>query len=63
MTHAMPVTSKQRQKDEKERKKEGRKEIFYLAKHSTYFIYGYMVKDHSDSAEGKPLPPIHGYSF
>ena len=31
--------------------KEGRKEVFYLTTHSTYFIYGYMhmVKDYSDS--------------
>ena len=29
--------------------KEGRKEMFYLTVHSTHFIYGYMVKDHSDS--------------
>ena len=27
---------------------EGRKG-FYLTMHSTHFIYGYMVKDHSDS--------------
>ena len=42
---------------------EGRKEMFYLTTHSTYFIYGYMasdmVKDHSDSEKGNPLPP-HG---
>ena len=25
--------------------KEGRKEIFYLTKHSTHFIYGYMASD------------------
>ena len=36
---------------------EGRKEIFYLTMHSTHFIYGYMVKDHSDSEKGNPLPP------
>ena len=46
----------------KERKKEGRKEMFYLMTHSTHFIYGYMasdimVKDHSDSEKGNPLPP------
>ena len=23
--------------------------MFYLMMHSTHFIYGYMVKDHSDS--------------
>ena len=40
---------------------EGRKEMFYLTTDSTHFIYGYMasdmVKDHSDSERGKPLPP------
>ena len=44
--------------------KEVRKEMFYLTTHSTHFIYGYMasdimVKDHSDSERGNPLPP-HG---
>ena len=40
--------------------KEGRKEMFYLMRHSTHFILrlygvGYMVKDHSDSErERKP---------
>ena len=24
---------------------------------STHFIYSYMVKDHSDSERGNPLPP------
>ena len=24
---------------------EGRKEMFYLTKHSTHFIYGYMASD------------------
>ena len=45
---------------------EGRKELFYLMTHSTHFIYGYMasdmVKDHSDSERGNPLPP-HGLLF
>ena len=41
---------------------EGRKEMFYLTTHSTHFIlrlYGvrHMVKDHSDSEKGNPLPP------
>ena len=44
-----------------------RKEMFYLTTHSTHFIYGYMaskhmVKDHSDSERGNPLPP-HGLLF
>ena len=38
-----------------------RKEMFYLMTHLTHFIYGYMasdmVKDHSDSEKGNPLPP------
>ena len=42
--------------------------MFYLTTHSTHFIHGYMasdiimVKDHSDSETGNPLP-LHGYSF
>ena len=48
----------------------GRKEMFYLTTHSTHFIYGYMLKDHSDSERererererGNPLPP-HGLLF
>ena len=43
------------------RKKERKKEMFYLTTHSTHFIYGYMasdmVKDHSDSEKGNPLSP------
>ena len=31
--------------------------MFYLTTNSTHFIYGYMVKDHSDSEKGNPLPP------
>ena len=47
--------------------KEGRKETFYLTTHSTHFILrlfgvGHMVKDHSDSERGNPLPP-HGLHF
>ena len=34
-----------------------REKMFYLTTHSTHFIYGYMVKDHSDSEKGNPLPP------
>ena len=37
------------------------REMFYLTTHSIYFVYGYMasdmVKDHSDSEKGNPLPP------
>ena len=41
--------------------------MFYIATHSTHFMYGYMasdimVKDHSDSERGNPLPP-HGLLF
>ena len=32
-------------KDIKKKKKEGRKEKFYLMTHSTHFIYGYMASD------------------
>ena len=47
--------------------REGRKEVFYLTTHSTHFILrlygvGHMVKDHSDSERGNPLPP-HGLLF
>ena len=31
--------------DEKEGRKEGRKEMFYLTTHSTHFIYGYVASD------------------
>ena len=36
--------------------------MFYLTTHSTHFIYGlygvrHMIKDHSDSEKGNPLPP------
>ena len=45
----------------------GRKEMFYLTTHSTHFyikLYGvgYMVKAHSASERGNPLPP-HGLLF
>ena len=41
--------------------------MFYLTTLSTHFNYGYygvryMVKDHSDSERGNPLPP-HGLPF
>ena len=39
-----------------------RKEIFYLMTNSKHFIYGYMVKDHSDSEKGNPLLS-HGLFF
>ena len=39
-----------------------RKELFYLTTHSTHFIYGYMIKDHSDNERGTTLPP-HGLLF
>ena len=42
--------------------KEGRKKMFYLTTHSAHFIYGYVVKGHSDSERGNPLP-LHGLLF
>ena len=42
--------------------------MFYLTTHSTHFIFlrlygvGHMVKDHSASERGNPLPP-HGLLF
>ena len=41
--------------------------MFYLTTHSTHFILrlygvGHMVKDHSDSERGNPLP-THGLLF
>ena len=43
--------------------------MFYLTTYSTHFIYGYTasvygytVKDHSDSERGNPVPP-HGLLF
>ena len=36
--------------------------MFYLTMHSTHFIYGHMVKNHSDSKRGNPLLP-HGLLF
>ena len=37
--------------------------MFYLTTHLTHFIYGYMASDimvkyHSDSERGNPLPPL-----
>ena len=42
--------------------------MFYLMTHSTHFILrlygvGHMVKVHSDSERGNPLPPLHGPLF
>ena len=42
--------------------------MFYLTTHSTHFIlrlydFRHMVKDHSDSKRGNPLPPLHGLLF
>ena len=36
--------------------------MFYLTMHSTHFIYGYMVKDHSGNERGNPLMQ-HGLLF
>ena len=42
--------------------------MFYLSTHSTHsWLYGViqknMVKEHSDSERGNPLPPLHGLLF
>ena len=37
--------------------------MFYLTTHSTHFIYGYIVRDQSDSERGNQLPPLHGLLF
>ena len=42
--------------------------MFYLATHSSHFylrLYGieHMIKDHSDSERGNPLPPLHGLFY
>ena len=39
-----------------------REKCFYLTTHSTHFIYGYMVSDHSDSEKENPLL-AHGLLF
>ena len=44
---------------------EGRKEMVYLTTHSTHLRLcgvGHVIKDHSDSGRGSPLPP-HGLLF
>ena len=52
-----------RDREKRDRQRDGQKEMFYLTTDSTHFIYGYMasdmVKDHSDIEKGNPLPP-HG---
>ena len=44
-----------------------KKKMFYLMTHSKHFIYDYMAVDmlkyHSDSESGNPLPPLHGLLF
>ena len=43
----------------------GRKEMLYIRTHSTHlrlYVVRHMVKDHSDSERGNPLPP-HGLLF
>ena len=43
---------------DKKLERDGKREkCFYLTTHSTHFIYSYMVKNHSDSENGNPLPP------
>ena len=38
-------TERRGQRRQKEERREGRKEMFYLMTHSTHFIYGYMASD------------------
>ena len=57
-------TSEDRTDEQSPRLINKKKEMFYLTTHSTHFILrfygvGHMVKDHSDSERGNPLPP-HG---
>ena len=42
---------------------EERKEMLNLTTHSTHWIYGYMVKNHSDNERGNLLVPLHGLLF
>ena len=37
--------------------------MLYLTTHSSYFIYGYFVKDQTDSERGNLLPSLHGLLF
>ena len=37
--------------------------MFYLMTHSTHFIYGYMVKDHSDIVKKETRCRHIGYSY
>ena len=37
--------------------------MFYLTMLSTHFMYGYMVKDHSDRKREEPHCHTMGYSF
>ena len=41
---------------------ERRKEMFYLTFYLRLYGVGHMVKDHSDTESGNPLPP-HGLLF
>ena len=50
-----------------QRRKDGRKEMYYLTTHSIHYYFmviwrRLVVKDHSDSERGKSLPP-HGLLF
>ena len=61
--------SKKKKKKKKKKKRRlnadtGRKEanVLFNDAFNTFFIYCYMVKNHSDSERGNPLPP-HGLLF
>ena len=49
------------------RKKEGRKEMFYLMTHNSFYLrlYGvrHVVKDHSESKRRNPLLLLHELPF
>ena len=42
---------------------EREREMFYLTMHSTHFIYGYMVKDHSNSEREMFYLTMHSTHF
>ena len=37
--------------------------MFYLTIHSTHFIDGHIVKDHSNSERGNSLLPLYGFFY
>ena len=47
----------------KKKRKKKKGEMFYLMTHSTHFIYGYMIKGHSDTKKGNLLLPLRRLLF